>query len=160
MPARKTDKETILISACLLGNKVRYDGKGQEAMYAKMLAEYFNVIPICPEVDGGLPIPRPKAEIKDGKVINEKGKDVTSFYEKGAEAALSIAKRFNVSLAILKERSPSCGSSLIHNGLFDGDLLPGQGITTALLRKNGIDVISENQIKDLIERKAKEQGDL
>lgn len=105
------------------------------------------MIIICPEVTGGLPVPRPPAEIQANKrVINIKGEDVTSAFEQGAQKALALCKQHNICIAILKESSPSCGSSLIHDGNFSHTKVSGQGITTKLLEKNGIHVFSENDL--------------
>ena len=92
----KNEKQIILISACLLGSKVRYDGQAKEYKNIRKLLDYYDIIPICPEVDGGLKIPRPKAEIVGNKVMNEKGKDVTSFFNDGAYKALQVAQFKNV----------------------------------------------------------------
>src|SRR5574344_379654 len=105
---QRDNKPYILISACLLGSKTRYDGKSKPYPSASALIEYFNVIPICPETDSGLPTPRDPSEIQGERVISKSGKDVTDFYIKGAELALKAAQKYNVKLAILKDRSPSC----------------------------------------------------
>ena len=99
----KNEKQIILISACLLGSKVRYDGQAKEYKNIRKLLDYYDIIPICPEVDGGLKIPRPKAEIVGNKVMNEKGKDVTSFFNDGAYKALQVAQFKNVAFVILKK---------------------------------------------------------
>ncbi len=149
----------ILISACLAGDLVRYDGK-QKRIQDKVFNIWLQqgrLVKICPEVSGGLNIPRPPAQIMGGKgldVIRGKasvqtidGEDVTRAFLKGAECALSIAQENNIHIAILKEKSPSCGSSLIYDGSFTEVKVPGDGVTTALLRENGIEVFSEHQMK-------------
>lgn len=135
-----------LISACLIGDKVRYDGKDNLIADIEALMEYYELIPFCPEVEGGLSIPRKPSEIKRGRVYDEDGKDVTKHFVVGAQKALNICKYLDVELAILKENSPSCGVNQIHNGLFNKRLIAGQGVTTTLLKRHGIEVISENDI--------------
>lgn len=140
----------ILVSGCLLGIACRYDGKSKPYEPIIALTDKYNLIPFCPEVMGGLPTPRPPSEIVSDKVLNLKGQDVTEQYKKGAEEALRIAKLYKCKYAILKEKSPSCGSGLIHNGKFDGGLIEGDGITARLLKKNGIIVLGESEIENLI----------
>ena len=143
--------ENLLISACLLGIPCRYDGRSVKAVDISALREKYNLIPVCPECMGGLSTPRPPAELQaDGRVVNREGKDVTSNYRAGAEATLEIARREGCTLALLKEKSPSCGSGIIHNGKFDGGLVPGFGKTAALLLENGFEVFGESQIEDLL----------
>ncbi|NLY76612.1 MAG: DUF523 domain-containing protein [Tissierellia bacterium] len=139
----------ILISACLLGVNCRYDGKENLINGIEKLKEIYNLIPICPEIYGGLTTPREPAEIIDGKVINRRGEDVTKNFVKGAKETLYLAKLFNCKYAILKERSPSCGYGRIYDGSFSGNLVDGNGITAELLSKNGIKVIGESQIDQL-----------
>ena len=136
----------ILVSACLLGICCRYDGKCKPSPQVVALKKEHNLIPVCPECYGGLPIPREPSEIRGEKVFSKNGKDVTEQYQRGAQAALQLAKLFDCKLAVLKEKSPSCGSGKIHNGLFDGGLIDGDGITAALLKENGITVIGESSI--------------
>lgn len=140
----------ILISACLLGVNCRYDGGGKLINQIDRLKEKYNLIPVCPEVYGGLETPREPAEIIDGKVINREGKDVTENFIKGANATLHLAKLYNCKYAILKERSPSCGYGEVYDGKFSGNLVKGNGITAELLSKNGIKIIGESEIGDLL----------
>ena len=141
------EKEPILISACLLGTPCRYDGASKPIAGIEQLEARYRLIPVCPEVLGGLPTPRPASEIQaDGSVRNREGADVTAAYRAGAEAALKLAKEAGCRLCILKAKSPSCGSGLIYDGSFSGTLQSGDGITVRLLRENGIRVISENEI--------------
>ncbi len=142
--------ERILISACLLGACCRYDGKSKAAAGMEKLTEKYELIPICPEQLGGLATPRPPAEIRQGRVITEDGTDVTRQYEKGAQEVLRLAELFGSRRAILKARSPSCGSGEIHNGLFDGGITEGDGITAALLKSVGFEVFREDQIDSLL----------
>lgn len=144
--------EKILISACLVGDKVRYDGKGQYHPLIKDLLEKYELVPFCPEVEGGLKTPRVPSEIRKGRVINKEGKDVTKQFQTGASMALNICKYLNITKAILKDNSPSCGSTMIHNGLFDGRMIKGKGVTAQLLEDNGITVYSESDIEKLLEK--------
>lgn len=141
----------ILVSACLLGVACRYDGKSKEVAKIVELLKSHTLIPVCPEQLGGLATPRTSSERKYDKVINKDGVDVTFEYEKGAEEALKIAKLYKCSLAILKEKSPSCGCGQIYDGSFTKKLISGNGTTTDLLLKNNIKVISENsdEVKNL-----------
>lgn len=142
----------ILVSRCLYGGSpVRYDGKSKEAkdeLFLKWKTEG-RLIPVCPEVAGGLPVPRTDAQRKCDSVITRDGKDVTFEYRKGAEEALALAKKYDVVCAVFKEKSPSCGSHHIYDGTFSGVLIEGEGIATELLRKNGVKVFSENQLKEV-----------
>ena len=141
-------KVPILVSACLLGTPCRYDGASKPCPSVLALQETYELLPVCPEVMGGLPTPRTPSEIIGSRVVMKSGRDVTEHYRRGAEEALRIARENNCTLAILKEKSPSCGSGLIHNGKFDGGLVEGDGITTALLKKNGIRVLGESEITE------------
>ncbi|MFA6796401.1 MAG: DUF523 domain-containing protein [Bacilli bacterium] len=144
------NKPCILVSACLLGSPTRYDGKSSKDNLALQLIEFFNVIPICPESDSGMTTPREPSEIRGNKVFSSKGKDVTSFFVKGAEMALEQAKKYNVKLAVLKEKSPSCGFRSIYDGSFSGKLIKGKGITTKMLLSNNIQVIPDTSLPEFI----------
>jgi len=148
----------ILISACLAGDRVRYDGK-RAPLKDVLLAQWAGkglLVKVCPEVCGGLKIPRAEAQIVNGngrdvlkriaKVLDIQGRDVTFPFIRGAEYALSIARQFDIEMAILKEKSPSCGVHHIYDGQFASNLIPGFGVTTALLRQSGIKVFSENEL--------------
>lgn len=139
----------ILISACLLGVNCRYNGTGglREEL-PKLMAKHC-LIPICPEQLGGLPTPRPPAECRDGRVITDEGSDVTDAFQRGASEALKLARLYSCRYAILKERSPSCGTGRIYDGTFSGVLAEGDGITAALLKSYGIRVFGESEISDL-----------
>lgn len=137
----------ILVSACLLNVQCRYDGSGcTDIEKIAELLEKHTLIPVCPEQLGGLATPRDPVERKGRKAENKKGRDVTGQFQKGAAETVRLAKLYSCSHAILKERSPSCGSSYIYDGTFSGTRITGQGFTTELLRKNGIIVKSENEI--------------
>ena len=144
--------EKILISACLVGDKTKYDGRSNYNPLIKDLLELYELVPFCPEVEGGLKTPRDPSEIKGDKVISNKGRDVTRFFNEGAERALNICKYLDIKLAILKEGSPSCGSNEIYDGTFSNRIIKGEGITAALLRKNGIKVINESEIESLLKK--------
>ena len=138
--------ENILISACLLGETCRYDGKSKAYPKADRLKEKYNLIPVCPEILGGLKTPRTPCEIQSGRVIDQKGIDKTLEYKKGAEIALALARENNCHMAILKSKSPSCGKGRIYDGTFSKSLRDGNGITADLLIKNGIKVIREDEL--------------
>ncbi len=147
-------KEKILVSSCLLGNNVKYNGGNNNCPLIEKVKEQFDIITVCPEVSGGLPIPRFPSEIQsNNKVVNNQSTDVTKEYQKGANIALELCKKHNIKIAILKEKSPSCGTHFIYNGDFDGTVIEGQGITTNLLIKNDIKVYSENEIEILLQNK-------
>ncbi|MBP1926365.1 uncharacterized protein YbbK (DUF523 family) [Sedimentibacter acidaminivorans] len=132
-----------IISACLCGEKCRYDGKEFTLEQAKELIDNGKALIICPEVLGGMSVPRPPCEIVGDKVINIDKEDKTDNFKVGAIKVLEIANKYGIKKAILKEKSPSCGSKFIYDGSFNKKLIPGEGITTSLLRKNGIHVISD-----------------
>ena len=150
----------LLVSACLMGERVRYNGV-VKTFDSHILEHWYRqgyVVTICPEVAGGLPVPRPSSEISgsDGsqvlsghkKVINISGQDVTKYFLDGAQKALKLASSYEIRLAILKEGSPSCGNSYIYDGSFSGIKKPGKGVTTALLEENGVRVFSEREIPE------------
>jgi uncharacterized protein YbbK (DUF523 family) len=151
----------ILVSACLAGLKVRYDGRHCKDEEIKKLIENGEAVPICPEVIGGLPIPRLPAEIIGGtgedvlsgkaKVIDINGQDVTQTYIKGAVKTLEKAEALEATVVVLKENSPSCGSAFIYNGNFSGDKISGEGVTAALLRRHQIRVLSEKEFMGMFE---------
>lgn len=144
------DKPYLLISSCLYGCKCRYDGKDNLVSSLDKLKEKYHLVLACPEVDGGLSIPRPPSEIKGDKVINIENIDVTENYQKGAYIALNLCKKFNIKVALLKEKSPSCGKYHIYDGTFTRTLINGEGITTRLLKAHGIKVYNETEIDKLL----------
>lgn len=147
MNKNKCNKKPILCSACLLGVRCAYDGEIHSKEQVLKLVGKENLIPICPEQLGGLTTPRIEAEIQSGnKVVNKKGEDVTKQFQKGAKETLKIAKILNIEKAILKQRSPSCGCGQIYDGTFTGKVIEGDGVTTKLLKENGIEVISEEDL--------------
>ena len=142
--------EKILISACLVGDNVKYNGGNNLSPKIEALLEKYELIPFCPEVEGGLSIPRTPAERKDGRVINQDGEDVTDAYYKGAELAFNICLYLKIKKVILKEKSPSCGSKIIYDGTFTHKEIPGMGITAEYLKEKGIEVYSEDDIDSLL----------
>lgn len=153
----------VLVSACLLGEKVRYNG-ADAASGSRILTDWLaedRVVAFCPEVAGGLGVPRPAAEIRgdgggsvlDGtaRVMTRAGDDVTAAFRRGAELALRSAVSSGARVAVLKEGSPSCGSGFVHDGSFSGRRKPGPGVTAALLERHGIRVFSENKLEEAAE---------
>jgi len=144
----------ILISACLVGDKTRYDGKGSYNPAIESLLEHYELVPFCLEVEGGLSIPRDPAEIQhDGTIKTIKGKDVTRNYYTGLEKAINIIKYLNIKFAVLKEFSPACGTSQIYDGSFKGKKVAGEGILAKELRRIGVKVFNENEIEKLLPKK-------
>jgi len=135
-----------LCSACLLGIECRYDGRSKPVQKVLDLAQKETLIPICPEQLGGLSTPREPAEQKGGKVVTKTGRDVTDNFTQGAEQVLRLARLLAIKEVILKQKSPSCGSGKIYDGTFSGKLIKGDGVTAALLKKNGIKVITEEDL--------------
>ena len=133
----------LLVSACLLGLSCRYDGGCKPCPRVIALMEKHTLIPVCPEQLGGLPTPRPPAEIREGRVISRAGMDVTDAYRKGAEEALRLAQLYACDGAILKSRSPSCGKGQVYDGSFSGTLTLGDGVTARLLADHGLPVWTE-----------------
>ena len=142
--------EKILISACLVGDNVKYDGKNNLSDKIERLLEKYELVPFCPEVEGGLPIPRKPSDRVRDRVKMEDGRDVTRQFENGAEKALNICMYLGIKIAILKENSPSCGSHTIYDGSFSHKLIKGEGVTTELLKKKGITVLNEDEIDTLL----------
>lgn len=146
-------KEKLLISACLCGRNTKYNGKNNIIDCLANLEQEFDLVLVCPEVMGGLSIPRDPSEIKGEMVISSNGKNVTKEYLLGAERALQIAKKNDIKLALLKESSPSCGSQKIYDGTFKNQKIEGEGITTRLLKANHIVVFNEYQVSELFQFK-------
>lgn len=150
----------VLISACLLGKRVRYDGNALPVSDEILNAWVRNgrYIAVCPETMAGMGVPRPPAEICGGSsedvlggsatVIDQTGKNVTDFFVLGAQMALTLCQKHHIEVAVLAESSPSCGSGTIHDGNFQGRKISGMGVTAALLRKSGILVFSQHQLTE------------
>ena len=150
--------QRILVSACLLGQRVRYDGRDavvSDAILGRWRDEG-RLVALCPEMAGGLPVPRPPAEIEGGDaeavlfgraaIRTEAGMDVTDAFMTGAEMALAACRRHGLRMALLKEGSPSCGAHRVNDGRFAGHKVPGQGLTARLLARHGIRVFGEHEI--------------
>ena len=139
----------VLVSACLLGVECKYSGGSNAHPFLMEAARRGRVqlIPVCPECYGGLPIPRAPSEQRGGRVYAKTGEDLTEAFERGARTALHLARLYGCRHAILKERSPSCGSGLIYDGSFSGALAPGQGVAARLLQANGVQVWGESQAR-------------
>ena len=144
--------ENALISACLLGFECKYCGGSNKLPEQQLAAlrERFRLIPVCPETAGGLPTPRDPSERLGGKVVSNQGRDVTAQYQKGAETALTLARRYGCKAALLKEKSPSCGSGLIYDGSFTGTLVTGDGVAAQMLKEEGLIVFGESDVELLI----------
>lgn len=148
----------LLVSACLLGHKVRYKGDGKALPLLQKYADCGLLLPFCPEVAGGLPTPRPAAEISGGagaqvwqgaaQVVNTEGQDVSAQFMAGAQACLETCHKHHITTAILKARSPSCGKSAVYDGSFSGRLQAGQGVTAALLEQHGIRIFTEEELNE------------
>ena len=147
-------KEPILISACLLGVRCRYDGGSKPQEPILRLMEKYTLIPVCPEQLGGLPTPRLPSERIGAQVVMKDGTDVTAAYRRGAEEALRLARLFGCRRAVLKERSPSCGSGTIYDGSFSKTLISGDGVAAVCLKAHGLPVLGESQLERLEEGKA------
>ena len=142
--------EKLLISACLLGVRCRYDGESKPIPEIDALTEKYELIPVCPEILGGLKTPREPSEISGEKVLTKSGADVTAEYIRGAEETLRLGKLLGAKKALLKAKSPSCGKNIIHDGSFSGALIPGEGITAKLLSENGFEIYDETEIGKLL----------
>lgn len=140
------NKNMKICSACLLGIKCRYNAKEKKNKKVVDLSRKEVLIPVCPEQLGGLSTPRKPAEQKGKKVFTKSGKDVSENFIRGAKQVLKIAMLCGAKEAILKQRSPSCGCGQIYDGSFSGKIVKGDGVTTSLLKKNGIKVITEEDL--------------
>lgn len=147
--------DNVLISSCLTGSPCRYNASGCLAKGLQKLIDNFNIISVCPECMGGLPTPRSPSERVKNQVLSKEGKDVTYEFMKGAKRAVDLAKSTHCKFAILKEKSPSCGSHYIYDGSFTGNVIKGNGITAELLKKNGLECYSEDEIELAIEKHRK-----
>ena len=155
----RSELSKVLVSACLLGQPVRYDGRssGHPDLLQTWQRER-RVVPLCPEVAGGLPTPRPPAEIPGGQggavldgeaqVVTVGGEDVSAQFLAGARLALELVRRHGIRVAVLKSGSPSCGNRLVYDGTFSGTKVSGEGVTSALLRREGVLVFSELELED------------
>ena len=143
--------EKILISACLVGDNVKYNGGNNLTPKLDALLEKYELIPFCPEVEGGLSTPRSPAERVGERIVNQDGEDVTDNYLKGAELAFNICLYLKIKKVILKEKSPSCGSKIIYDGSFSHREIKGLGLTAKLLKEKGIRIIPDTEIEKFLE---------
>lgn len=149
----------VLVSTCLLGVPCRYDGQGNECPGLSELAGRVELVPVCPEQLGGLPTPRTPAERVGEKVLTRDGGDVTAQYHRGGELAAALAELMDCQCALLKARSPSCGSGTIYDGTFTGRRVPGDGVAAQAVKALGIPVFDEEHWEDFL-RFLKEEGAL
>lgn len=143
MTPHDDESAPVLVSACLAGQPCRYDGGAFPCPAVRKLVEQGRAVPVCPEVLGGLPTPRPPMELRQGRVVTSLGEDCTDAFGLGARRALDLARSRGCVRAILKSRSPSCGSAMVYDGTFSGRLAPGDGVFAALLKDQGFEVVTE-----------------
>lgn len=143
-------KQNILVSACLLGMHCRYNGTGAMQEELEQLKHKYHLIPVCPEIYGGMQTPRDPAERSGEKVLTAAGEDVTDYYKRGAEETLLLKELYECEIAILKERSPSCGYGHIYDGTFSGKIIDGYGVAAELLADKGVRILGESKIKELL----------
>ncbi|MDO4516648.1 MAG: DUF523 domain-containing protein [Bacillota bacterium] len=141
----------ILVSACLMGVGCRYDGQSNPLPQLEQLMKEHTCIPICPEMLGGLPTPRVPAERQGSRVVTQDGQDVTEQFIRGTAEVLRLADLYRCKAVLLKERSPSCGSGQIYDGTFTKTLVEGDGLTAEMLKRKGITVYGESQIRELVD---------
>lgn len=140
------DRAPLLVSACLLGIRCNHEGGHSRRAAVAALARTHRLVPVCPEVCGGLSTPRPAAERRGDRVVTESGDDVTDAYARGARATVALARAVGARRAVLKARSPSCGAHEVYDGTFGRRLRPGGGVTADALRAAGIEVVSEEDL--------------
>lgn len=143
-------KTRVLVSQCLLGIDCRYDGGNNYREEISRLMGICEVIPVCPEVLGGMTTPRLPSERLGDRVVSSAGADVTHAFERGAAQALKLAELYGVKYAVLKQSSPSCGSALVYDGTFSGKKIPGKGVTAEQFENAGIRIFDEKHIEELI----------
>lgn len=136
----------IMVSACLLGHKCKYNGGDNFSAAVKEFIKGHEAIPVCPEVSGGLPVPRTPCEIANGEVVTSSGRSRDREYREGANLCLEAAKKHKIDLAILQSRSPSCGVNQIYDGSFSGKLIKGSGVFASLLTENGFKVVDAEDV--------------
>jgi uncharacterized protein YbbK (DUF523 family) len=139
--------DIYIVSACLVGEKCRRNGTSHMIPEIKQLIENWKAIAVCPEILGGLSTPRPPCEQQGERVVSKDGQDFTEAFQKGAKKVVEIAKEKWIKHAILKSKSPSCGCGQVYDGTFSGKLVAGDGITTKMLKQNGIEVkLSDSEV--------------
>lgn len=141
--------DKLLVSACLLGTPCRYDGKSKADARVQALVGKYEIVPVCPEQLGGLPTPRVPSERRGERVVTAGGRDVTEAYRRGAEAALALCQQNGCEVAVLKEKSPSCGCGQIYDGTFSRRLIAGDGVTAEALKAHGITIYGESDAEKL-----------
>ena len=146
-------REKLLISACLLGRNCKYNGGNNYTPLVEALKARYDLVPVCPECFGGLPIPHEPSERVGDKVLSKSGEDVTEPFRRGAEKTLAAAIQQGVTRAVLKERSPSCGCGSIYDGTFTGKVVPGNGVAAELLLAHGVTIYGESRIGELLKEK-------
>ena len=147
-----------LASACLCGVSCRYDGRASTVEELAKLHEENRILAICPEVDGGLPVPRPPCELRNGRAVTREGMDVTDQFQAGAALALKLARAHGIRVAVLKENSPSCGGAMVYDGTFSGRRVPGRGITADMLLRHGIRIVSEHTFQEAFRELLREKN--
>ena len=143
-------REKLLISACLLGRNCKYNGGNNYAPLTEALKERYELVPVCPECLGGLPIPHEPSERVGDRVLSKSGADVTAAFQRGAEKTLALALQHGVKKAVLKERSPSCGCGSIYDGTFTGTVVSGSGVAAELLLAHGVEIYGESRMEELL----------
>lgn len=147
VPEGSSPRSAILVSACLLGVRCNHVGAASPSAAVAALAAAHDLVPVCPEVAGGLGIPRPAAELQpDGSVRTRSGDDVTAAYQRGAAAAVTAARLAGATSAVLKARSPSCGCAEVYDGSFTRTRVPGEGVAARALREAGVTICSEKDL--------------
>jgi len=146
-PLVNADKPALLVSACLLGVECNHRGEASPSAAVAALATRYHLVRVCPETLGGLPTPRPAAEVQpDGTVRTGAGTDVTAAYRRGAEAAVALARAIGATEAVLKARSPSCGPHAVYDGTFSRHTVEGRGVTAAALAAAGVELRDEEDV--------------
>ena len=143
-------KEKLLISACLLGRNCKYNGGNNYAPLTEELKERYDLVPVCPEAFGLLPIPHDPSERVGDRVLSRSGADVTAAFQKGAEKTVEAARKAGARKAVLKERSPSCGFGAIYDGTFTGTVVPGDGVAAQALAAEGVAIWGESRMEELL----------
>ncbi len=143
-------REKLLISACLLGRNCKYNGGNNYAPLTEALKARYELVPVCPECLGGLPIPHEPSERVGDRVLSKSGADVTAAFQRGAEKTLALALQHGVKKAVLKERSPSCGCGSIYDGTFTGTVVSGSGVAAELLLAHGVEIYGESRMEELL----------
>ncbi|MDE7325318.1 MAG: DUF523 domain-containing protein [Lachnospiraceae bacterium] len=140
------EKKKVIVSACLLGENCKYNGGNNYSSQVLSFLKDKEVIAVCPEVMGGLPIPRPCVELMDGVAVNKNGRNVDAYFRAGVEKVLEKIRGQEIAMAILQPRSPSCGAKQIYDGSFSGRLIPGEGMLAKALRQRGIPVVDASDL--------------